>query len=1123
MGPLKNHLLCLHLHIIHYSLKISFMQQKTFRVVNTIYFLFSFFCASAQNSFFKDIPVRTIQSDPSKRMIVPEKYRTIQLDSAGLRSFLRILPSETKLTQKNIAPVILIPMPDGSMAAFRVWESSVMAPELAAAYPELKTFTGQGVDDPTATIKLDWTSFGFHAMILSPVSGSVFIDPFDNQTRTNYISYYKKDLKKKGIYYELPPIAISENAKPAGTLAGVCVGSQLRAYRLAIACTHEYAIAATGKPNPTVAEVLAKIVISVNRVNGVYEKEMSIRLTLVANNSNIIFVTAGTDLFTGNNDATILIAESQSIIDSKIGNANYDIGHTFSTGGGGLASLGVICRTGLKANGITGSPFPYGDPYDIDYVAHEIGHQFGANHTFNSALGFCTGNSVFGVNAEPGSGSSIMAYAGICAADNLQPNSDPQFHGVSFDEISVYSNNSSGNTCAVKTLTGNSPPVVNAGPAYIIPISTTFALTGSATDVNGDALTYSWEQMDVNGDFGAWNAPVGNAPLFRSFNSTISPLRYFPKLSTQIANNRTGNYLLQDSVIGELLPTYSRTMNFRLTVRDNKAGGGGVCHAETIITSSSAAGPFIITVPNNTGIVWTAGNFQTVTWNVANTNLAPINCANVSIQLSTDGGNTFPVTVVASTPNDGSEEIIVPNNISSQARIRVLAVGNIFYDFSNNNFTIQASPSSTFIFNNPPDVSVCLSNNGVATLKTSGLGGFNTSIALSASQVPAGTTVSFGSSLVTPGLSTSVTLNNASSLAAGLYTIRITGIAGAVNKTRDISFLIGTSPAPPALILPANDSIGLPVLPAFSWNAVSGAVSYTLEISTSSTFAAITQTINNVSSPYKLTTALSQDLIYFWRVKTANSCGNGLPNSTPFRFKTGVVSCSALTVSDFVSTDVPYVISATGTPIITSDILVPVSAAGPIADVNVVGLTGTHTYISDLSITLTSPTGTMVTLFNGICTTGAFQNFALNLDDQAAATTFPCPPVGNVTVKPQSPLSVFNGQNSNGIWKLTVSDANDSDGGSLNGWGLKISTCSIIPTPLVTSYTFTGDGNYSVVSNWANNLIPPAILPYGATININPSAGGTCIFDVPQRVSPGASFIVLTGENLIIPGSLIIQ
>jgi subtilisin-like proprotein convertase family protein len=1094
------------------------MKYHISKAIGTFYFLFFFFCASAQNIFFKDIPEPTIQTLSAKRVIVPEKYRTLKLDSAGLRSFFRLLPSEQNIANKNLAPILSIPMPDGSSAAFRIWESSVMAPELAAAYPELKTFTGQGIDDPTATIKLDWTSFGFHAMILSPVSGSIFIDPYDQQTITNYISYYKTDLKKKGIYHELPPIVINEAAKPANALAGVCVGTQLRTYRLAIACTHEYAIAATGLPTPTKAQVLAKIVISANRVNGVYEKELSIRLVLVANNTNVIFVSAATDPFKGNDNANVLISESQQKIDSAIGNSNYDIGHTFSTGGGGLANLGIICITGWKAKGITGSPNPTGDPYDIDYVAHEMGHQFGANHPFNSDLGYCSGNGVSGFNAEPGSGSSIMAYAGICDADNLQPNSDPQFHGVSFDEISAYSNNSNGNTCAAKSSTGNSPPVVNAGSAYTIPISTTFVLTGSATDVNGDALSYSWEEMDVNGNFGSWNTPSGNAPLFRSFPPSISPSRYFPKLTTQIANTRTGGYLLQDSVKGELLPTYSRTMNFRLTARDNKAGGGGVCYAQTTVTASSAAGPFIVTFPNNAGIVWTAGDFQTVTWNVVNTNLAPINCANVTIQLSTDGGNTFPITIVASTPNDGSEEIIVPNNISTTARIRVMAVGNIFYDFSNNNFTIQASATSTFIFNSPANVSVCLANSGITTLKTSGLGGFSTNITLSANQVPAGTTVSFSSNPVTPGSSTTVTLNNTNSISAGLYTIRITGIAGVVTKTRDISFLVGSSPAAPALSSPINDSIGLSIIPTFSWGAVSGAISYTLEISTSSTFSTIAQTISNATSPYTLTTPLSQDIIYFWRVKTTNSCGSGSGNAVPFRFKTGVAICT--TVNTYVSTDIPKVISASGTPTINSTLTIP-ATVGAISDVNVIGLVGTHSYISDLTFALTSPSGKLDTLFDKIC--GAEANFNLNLDDQAVTSAFPCPPVGNVTVKPQSPLSTFNGQNSTGVWTLTVSDANDTDGGSLTGWGLKITTCSIIPTPLISSYTFTGNGNWSVASNWVSNLIPPAVLPYGATININPSVGGKCILDVTQHISTGASLIVLTGKNLVVPGVLTIQ
>jgi len=1066
----------------------------------------------AQNNFFNDVSEATIKQTAQKRVLIPSKYRTIRLDSSGLLSFFQLLPSEEKITNRNLAPVIAIPMPDGTTASFRIWESAAMAPELAKVYTSIKTFTGQGIDDPTATIKLDWTMYGFHAMILSPVSGAVFIDPYDQQTVTNYISYYKKDYLKKEPFAEFGPIRMNPKAKPANVLAGICVGSTLRTYRLAVACTYQYAKAVTGVVRPTKDSVLAKIVTSVNRVNGVYEKELSIRLVLVANNIDIIFISLTTDPFTGNDDAGVLISESQQNIDAIIGNANYDIGHTFSTGGGGLAGLGVVCVTGQKAAGITGAPNPVGDPYDIDYVAHEIGHQFGANHTFNSEQGACGGNGVQGINVEPGSGSSIMAYAGICAPENLQNNSDPQFHTLSFDEIVSYSNNSSGNSCAVKTGTGNTAPSVNAGAAYTIPVSTPFVLTGSATDVNGDVITYSWEQVDVGGPFGVWNAPSGDAPLFRSFASTTSPTRYFPKLSTQISNS---------NLIGEILPSYSRTMHFRLIARDNKAGGGGVCYSQTTVSSVASGGPFVVTSPNASGIVWFVNDFQTVTWNPAGTAAAPISCANVSIQLSTDGGLTFPVTILASTPNDGTEEIQVPNNISSNVRIRVMAIGNIFYDFSNNNLSIQAPPVPTFSLNKPASVAVCSASSGTVTLKTASLGGFSTNIVLSASSIPAGATVSFGASSIAPGSSTTVTLNNTNSLAPGSYTITISGVAGAVTKTSNLLFIVGAGPvAPSSLITPANDAIGLSVKPSFNWSAVSGAASYTLELSKTSNFAIIYQTISNINPPYSLLSSLGEDSIYYWRVKSTNLCGTGAASVSPNRFKTGINSCR-------ISRDVPKLINAVGASVITSNLVIPAGFGVVITDVNVTGLVGTHTYIQDLTFTLKSPAGTSVVLFDGIC--GQDANFNLNLDDQAASAVFPCPPIGGVTIIPQSPLAAFIGQNSTGTWTLTVSDPFDGDGGELTGWGLSINTnavnCAITPTPLPlpTTYTFTGNGNWNVAANWAGNSIPPAILPAGSAIVINHTVGGICQLNISQRIAAGATLTVLTGKNLVVPGALTIQ
>ncbi|WP_449399552.1 reprolysin-like metallopeptidase [Chryseobacterium wanjuense] len=450
----------------------------------------------------------------------------------------------------------------------------------------------------------------------------------------------------------------------------------MRIFRFAVACTGEYAQAATGLSSPTVAQTLSAIVTSVNRVNGVYEQELAVRLVLVANESSIVFTNPATDPFTGNNDGNILIDESQAQIDAIIGSANYDVGHTFSTGGGGLAGLGVICDNTGKALGVTGSPNPVGDPYDIDYVSHEVGHQFGGPHTFNGTTGSCGGGNRDASHAvEPGSGITIMAYAGICGSTNdLAPNSIPIFHTNSFQSITETIQTT---TCQVTNPVSNTAPVVNAGNDYTIPKSTPFKLTGSATDAQGNALTYCWEQNDIE-SAGNWNAPTGNAPLFRSFVPDTVPYRYFPKITDVINNTVTK---------GEILPSYARAMEFRLTVRDNNAGCGGVANDDAKITVDGNSGPFTVTAPG-TAVNWAGNSSQTITWNVANTTAAPVSCANVSILLSTDGGLTYPTTILASTPNDGSQVVTIPNVNTNQARIMVAGVGNVFFNINPVNFTI---------------------------------------------------------------------------------------------------------------------------------------------------------------------------------------------------------------------------------------------------------------------------------------------------------------------------------------------------------------------------------------------------------------------------------------------------
>ncbi|WP_370898005.1 reprolysin-like metallopeptidase [Chryseobacterium gossypii] len=638
-------------------------------------FILSISSGRAQD-FFTVISERSLKAEPKNRTVQPEKFLTYKLDVTGIKGYFNSVPELKDQDFKGNAPVIILPMPDGTKTKFRIWKSSVMAPELAHQYPQLVTFTGQGIDDRYATIKLDFTELGFHAQIKSVATGDIYIDPYAKGDINNYVIYRKSDLINKNPSSCATKDDDSQSEKKSvQKTVTPSVGNQIRIFRLAVACTGEYAQAATGLSSPTVAQTLSAIVTSVNRVNGVYEQEVASRLILIANETSIIFTNPATDPFNGNDDSFTLIGESQTQINTRIGAANYDIGHTFSTGGGGLANLGCLCDNNTKAKGITGSPNPVGDPYDIDFVSHEIGHQFGGPHTFNATTGNCNGNRSALNAVEPGSGITIMAYAGICGSLNdLAANSIPIFHTKSFQSITETVQS---RTCQVTMSISNTAPTVDAGNNYTIPKSTPFKLTGSATDAENNALTYCWEQNDT-GPAGNWNAPSGNAPLFRSFMPETVPYRYFPKITDVINNTVTK---------GEVLPSYARTMEFRLTVRDNNAGCGGVANDDATITVDGNSGPFTVTSPS-LAVNWAGNTTQTITWDVANTNVAPVNCANVSILLSTDGGLTYPYTILASTPNDGSQTITVPNISTTKARIMVAGEGNVFYNINPVNFTI---------------------------------------------------------------------------------------------------------------------------------------------------------------------------------------------------------------------------------------------------------------------------------------------------------------------------------------------------------------------------------------------------------------------------------------------------
>ncbi|WP_396157773.1 reprolysin-like metallopeptidase [Flavobacterium sp.] len=1014
--------------------------------ISLIVMLISLTSYSQSKSLWKLVKESEVTSQEKvRRNSTPRNFELYQLD---LNSFKALLINAPLRDSKGKSKLIIeLPNSEGQLNHFRVVETPCMEEALAIKYPMIKSYAAQGIEDPTAVARFSVTQLGLHSMTLSGEKRTVFIEPY-TEDRNTYIVYSKKSLVKNGNDFtclteqgiNLPSLDGEQN-KNTNAILNVN-DSKLRTYRLALSCTAEYGniFAGNGTDAERKANIQAQMAITMTRVNGVYERDLAITLIFIANNDQLIYYgNTASDPWNGEYNTQTGIT-----IDETIGFDNYDIGHNFNTDGGGNAGcIGCVCGSNTdpdsgfhKGTGMTGLNNPTGDPFDIDYVAHEMGHQFGGFHTQSSSD--CRSGSGL-TEVEPGSGSTIMGYAGICDT-NVQNNSDDLFAYVNIRDISDNIKTGVSSSCPQITNFLNNPPIVNAGSDYVIPKLTAFILTGTASDPDGDAITYNWEQNDPQ-DPNTTAAPSPTrtvGPMFRPLPSAVSSTRFMPNLATVLTGATSNTW--------EVCPSVARDLNFSLTVRDNKAGGGQTVSDLMKVTVNGTAGPFVITTPN-TIVSWAAGSTQNVTWNVAGTTANGVNTPFVDIFLSNDGGISFPILVASKVPNDGSEIISVPNSVGTQNRIMVKGFNNIFYDVSNTNFTITA-PTATFLpaFNgvvgeqNKP---ICTGATASYTINYSALAGFSGTTTFSAVGNPAGTTVSFSPATISANGTVTMTVSNTTGATAGFYTLAVTATSGATSKVINYYLEIFNSTfTTMSLTSPANLAVGIGTTATVTWVANSNASSYDVQLANDASFALVLTNVNTTTTSFTFT-GLNQTSNYFWRVLPKNISCSGT-YSTPFRFTTGVLACT-----DFNSTNVPLTIAATGTPTINSTLSIP--SGGTINSISVT-MDVSHTWINDLTATLISPSGTQIVLFANPCT-DAVEDIAATFSDNGTALVCSNNPGISGTVLPSQALSGLVGQNSTGTWTLRIRDAFNQDGGALNSWGLNV--CTIAPALAINDTALT--------------------------------------------------------------------
>lgn len=1005
--------------------------------------------AQGQSLPWQAIPAEAVrlQAGVTPRAAMPASFFAWQADYPALTAALETAPWEFTEAARRRACVVELPGTDGQTEPFNVWRTAMLDEELAAAHPYVRTYAGESLRRPGVSIRFSTTARGFRAMVLKPDAGVDYIEPYAWGQQTYYIAFDRRQapanplqhLSRTWVGDAPPPVETSPYTPPVEERGNSLAPVKLRVYRFQVATTGEFAQDHGG----THDLVFSAVVEYTNMTSGIFERDADLRLQLIGATQGTIFLNPATDPFMGELVENWM-ATNPAVMAQYSNPAAFDLAHVYARyiTGGAIGVAGGITCTDSKARGCTAGngDMDYGD-FFVSVIGQEVGHQMSAGHTWNRCGG---GGGRAGLSAfEPGSGSTIMSYAGACGSDNIQNGSDLYFHGGSIEEFHNFYFFGSGAQCGQWVTTTNTAPEVTLPyqDNFFIPIGTPFELNGSATDPDGDPLSYRWEEMDL-GPETPLAAPVGNAPIFRPWPAVDVTNRYFPRLSTILTNG---------SSLSEQLPAYTRDMTFRLVALDNKAAGGGVGWATVAFKATADAGPFRVTAPNGPAASWNIGEYVNVTWDVANTDKAPVNCKLVNIRLSTDGGQTYPHTLASNIVNDGSHYVQVPNLPGTQNRIRIDAAENVFFDISNAAFPIKQPTQPSLTMGLSADAGqMCLPQPFVTQVQTAGVLGFSNPISLDVvGDLPPGASTSFSAATINPGESATFTVDLSQVNEEGTFTFSVRAQSqGSPELLRPISITLVRNDFSQLLpLLPTDGSTNLDLFQTLRWNAVEDAEFYDVQVATSPTFnttSIVASKSATAVDTFRIPFLLEKGTPYFWRIRPRNECGTHAWTAPAF-FSTFAENCTEHT-----ATDLPK--NITGSQVVTVESKITVVGNTIISDINVAQLKGSHEFFNQLDARLISPQGTEVILFKNRCgnTGGAFN---MTLDD-ASLTPFACPPNGGSAnaVKPQAPLSAFNGQNANGVWTLRVKDGEIGSGGKLEVFKLEIcASVALNPPTLVNN------------------------------------------------------------------------